>query len=206
MTNGPVRIRMARPDDLDIVYRICLLTADSGQDATSLVRDPKLPGYVWAAPYVLLEPSLAFVAEDDEGVAAYVLGALDTRAFEQLLEHDWWPGLRRSVPERDGADYLSPLEQIATQDIHHPWITPDEVVSRFPSHLHIDLLPRLQGRGIGGQLMGTMMSSLRSQGSTGVHLVVAPGNRRAVGFYRHLGFGEFPSTDVLIFTMDLTGQ
>ena len=57
-----MRIRPARPDDLDDVYRICLLTADNGRDATSLVRDPKLPGYVWAAPYLMFEPSLAFVA------------------------------------------------------------------------------------------------------------------------------------------------
>jgi ribosomal protein S18 acetylase RimI-like enzyme len=198
-----LRIRPARPDDLDDVYRICLLTADSGQDATPLVRDPKLPGYVWAAPYVMFEPSLAFVAEDAEGVAAYVLGALDTRAFEERLERDWWPGLRPVVPERE--HYLSPLEQIATQDIHHPWLAPDDVVASFPSHLHIDLLPRLQGRGLGRRLMDTVLASLRDQGSPGVHLDVAPSNHRAAGFYRHLGFGEFPAAGLRVFTMDLSG-
>jgi ribosomal protein S18 acetylase RimI-like enzyme len=196
-----VDIRLTRPDDLDDVYRICLLTADNGQDATPLVRDPKLPGYVWAAPYLKFEPSLAFVAEDAEGVAAYVLGALDTRAFERRLERDWWPGLRPVVPERE--HYLSPLEQVATQDIHHPWLAPDEVVASFPSHLHIDLLPRLQGRGLGRRLMETMASSLRAQGSPGAHLDVSPANHRAAGFYRHLGLGELPATGPRIFTMDL---
>ena len=64
------RIRPHQPDDLDDLYRICLQTADNGQDATSLFRDPKLPGHVYVAPYVTPEPSLAFVAEDRGGLAA----------------------------------------------------------------------------------------------------------------------------------------
>jgi hypothetical protein len=37
-----VRIRPYRPSDLDALYRICLLTGDEGQDATSLFADPHL--------------------------------------------------------------------------------------------------------------------------------------------------------------------
>jgi hypothetical protein len=59
----PVRIRGYRPEDLGELYRICLLTADSGQDGTALFRDPRLPGAVFVGPYVTFEPSLAFVAE-----------------------------------------------------------------------------------------------------------------------------------------------
>jgi len=51
MSSEPFRIRRAEPRDIDALYEICLLTADSGVDATALYSDRKLPGYVWAAPY-----------------------------------------------------------------------------------------------------------------------------------------------------------
>jgi len=52
-------IRPYRDSDLDDLYRICLLTGDAGQDATSMFDDPRILGDVWAAPYGLFEPSLA---------------------------------------------------------------------------------------------------------------------------------------------------
>ena len=107
MNSEPVRIRLYQPDDLDDLYRVCLLTADNGGDATALFRDPKLPGHVYAGPYAIFEPSLAFVAEDTAGVGGYVVAALDSQAFEQRLERDWWPALRRDYADLpDILDYL----------------------------------------------------------------------------------------------------
>lgn len=207
MSSDPVHIRPCRPDDLDDVYRICLLTADNGQDATSLYRDHRLPGLVYAGAYATLEPSLAFVAEDPAGVCGYVLGALDTHAFEHRLERDWWPALRAAYPEPDPGASLSAPERFAINGIHHPWRTADDLARRFPSHLHIDLLPRRQGHGIGRQMMATMTATMRAHGSHGVHLLVSVGNDKAAGFYRHLGLTRFPAAaDVNIFTMDLGNQ
>jgi ribosomal protein S18 acetylase RimI-like enzyme len=206
MTAESPRIRPYQPGDHDDVYRVCLLTADEGRDATPILRDPLLPGHVWAGPYITLEPSLAFVAEDAEGVAGYVLGALDTRDFEQRAERDWWPPLRAAYPPEPQAvtDSLAPLEQVALQGIQHSWVTPDELVTPFPSHLHIDMLPRLQGQGTGRRLMATLIAALRERGSRGLQLGVARGNERAAGFYEHLGFTEIPSEHIRTFTLDLT--
>lgn len=210
VNSEPARIRPYQPDDLAELYRICLQTADNGQDGTSLFRDPRLPGHVYAAPYAIFEPSLAFVAQDAGGVGGYIVAALDSQAFGQRLERDWWPALRASHPEpsQDLARGLSPQEQFALHWIHHPSGTPDELASGFPSHLHINLVPRLQGQGTGRQLIATVISALRDQGSAGLHLHVRPGNRRAAGFYRHVGFAELPADDVHVFTMtfaDLAG-
>jgi ribosomal protein S18 acetylase RimI-like enzyme len=204
VNSEPARIRPYQPDDLDELYRICLRTADNGQDGTSLFRDPRLPGHVYAAPYALFEPSLAFVAQDAGGVGGYIVAALDSQAFEQRLERDWWPALRASHPEpsQDLAKGLSQQEQFALHWIHHPLGTPDELARGFPSHLHINLVPRLQGQGIGGQLIATVISALHDQGSHGLHLHVRPANQRAAGFYRHVGFAEFPADDVRVFTMN----
>jgi len=207
----PVSIRPYLPSDLDDLYRICVQTAENGEDATDLFRDPKLPGHVYMAPYVTFEPSLAFVAEDASGVGGYVVAARDSRAFEQRLKDSWWPVLRASYPEPppEVAEALPAAERDALNAIHHPWDTVDELASRFPSHLHIDLLPHLQGRGMGRQLIESLVTALREQGSPGLHLIVGDDNQKAVGFYRHVGFDEVPAAyldpalGLHIFIMDL---
>jgi ribosomal protein S18 acetylase RimI-like enzyme len=201
----PDAIRPYRPDDLEDLYRVCLQTANNGGDATDLFEDPKLPGHVYAAPYALFEPSLAFVAEDMSGVGGYIVAALDSRAFGERLERDWWPALRDSHPEPAPglAEVLSLPQRQALHNIHHPSGRHDTLAERYPSHLHIDLVPRLQGRGLGRQLIATLVSALRDHGSPGVHLLAGRNNKRAAGFYRHVGFAELPATDVHIFAMDL---
>jgi ribosomal protein S18 acetylase RimI-like enzyme len=205
MDGTQAHIRPYRPADIDALYQICLLTGDSGQDATSLYRDPKLLGHCFAAPYGLFEPSLAFVAEDAAGVAGYIVGALDSQDFEKRLERDWWPCLRARYPEPPpGIPFQrwTPDQRMAYV-IHHPWRTPDELAARYPSHLHINLLPRLQARGYGRQLIQAFTAALRDQGSQGVHLHVTPGNDRAASFYRRVGFTQLPATDGYLFGMDL---
>jgi ribosomal protein S18 acetylase RimI-like enzyme len=209
MADDHVRIRAYQLADLDDLYRVCLRTADSGQDATTLFGDPMLPGHVFAAPYAILEPSLAWVAEDAAGVAGYVLGALDTQAFEQRLEREWWPALRARYPDPRQLPGARPApEQLCLQAIHQPFTAGQKLVSRYPSHLHIDLLPRLQGRGLGRRMINTLFGALRAAGSCGVHLHVSRTNERAVRFYRHVGMAELPaaglpSAGALVFTMAL---
>ena len=98
--------------------------------------------------------------------------------------------LRAQYPEPPAShpvDQWTP-EQAKAHLIHHPWVTPDELVSRYPSHLHIDLVPRLQSGGHGRRLISTLADALRRRGSRGVYLAVRPTNVRAIGFYRHVGF------------------
>jgi len=204
MAGDPALIRPYQPADLDDLYRICGQTADNGQDATAFFGDPMLPGHVFAAPYAIFEPSLAWVAEDPAGVAGYVLGALDTRAFEERLERDWWPALRARYPDRRRlAGHPTEPERLVLQGIHQPFIADPALVSRYPSHLHIDLLPRLQGRGFGRGLIETLLAALRANGSRGVHLHVGRANERAAGFYRHVGLTELPADGARIFAMEL---
>jgi ribosomal protein S18 acetylase RimI-like enzyme len=43
--------------------------------------------------------------------------------------------------------------------------------------------------------MDLQISALRERGSPGVHLNVNAANRRALGFYRHLGFTELHANE-----------
>jgi ribosomal protein S18 acetylase RimI-like enzyme len=186
-------IRPAGSGDLDAVYEIALLTGDNGADATALDDDPRLVGHIYAAPYLALSPELAFVVEDAEGVAGYIVGARDTRAFDALLEDGWWPKLRAQYADPTGTDPAGwSADQRRMWLIHHPYRTPEKVVDGFPSHLHINLLPRLQGQGAGKRLMDTLLKALRRQGSPGVHLGTGDANRRARRFYEIYGFQTLP--------------
>ncbi len=184
-------IRGYRPSDLRALYEVCLQTGDSGRDATAQFRDPDLLGHVYAAPYGVFEPALAFVAEDGAGVGGYCLGALDSRAFEQRLERDWWPALRQRYPEPDaaGRGRWTRDEQV-TDKIHHPWEVDEDLMADYPSHLHIDLLPRFQGGGNGRQLIELQLAALRDRGSRGVHLGARARNVHGQGFFSHMGFSS----------------
>lgn len=178
-------IRPVRPDDLDAVYEIAHRTGAAGEDATGLIEDRRLVGELWAAPYVTLEPEHAFVLVDADDVpVGYVLGALDSVAFEERCEREWWPALRERHPRTPDGDRLDDL-LIAL--IHDRWPRDPEVEGPYPSELHIDLLPVAQGSGWGRRMMATVLRSLRAAGSPAVHLGTSAANTRAVGFYEHLG-------------------
>ena len=183
-------IRPYQPADLPDLYRIALLTGDSGADATAMYRDPDLVGHHYAAPYGVLSPQTAFVAEDAEGVCGYIVGALDTRAFEARMEAEWWPTLRARLPAPSGPPDTWTPDQRLIQLIHRPPRTPRRLNEPYPSHLHINLLPRLQGQGMGKQLMDRWLATVRGMGSPGAHLGVSGANARAIRFYQAYGMTE----------------
>lgn len=195
-----IALRWAQPTDLDALYDVCLRTGDAGDDATALLHDGRLYGHLYAAQYLRFEPRCALVAEADGAVAGYALAALDTATFEARLEAEWWPALRAQYPlPGDGTD----LDRHLIAQIHHPSPTPAALTQRYPSHLHIDLLPHLQGRGVGRAMMQMLLERLRELGSGGVHLGVDPRNERALGFYEHLGFTRHHDDRVVLFTRRL---
>ena len=204
-------IRAFWPSDLDDLYRICLATGAGGDDASGLYRDPKLIGHVYAAPYANLSPPTVFVVEDADGVGGYIAGVPDTRDFEARLEAEWWPALRRIYPDPSGTPRAGwSGDELMSYKIHHPDRTAEKIVEPYPSHLHINLLPRLRGHGIGRQLMMRWLATVRDTGSRGAHLAVGSANRRAIRFYRACGFHELerpsrPEPAAVWFAIDLRG-
>jgi GNAT superfamily N-acetyltransferase len=187
-------LRPYQPGDLDALYAIALATGDSGQDAAGLYRDARLLGHIYAAPYAVIAPETVFVATDGQGIGGYIAGVADTRAFEARLEAAWWPRLRRTYPEPSATDLESGLDHRRIRAIHHPTRAPEPIVARYPAHLHINLLPRMRGRGIGRALMERWLQTVRDLGAGGVHLAVGASNTRAIRFYCACGFTELPVT------------
>ena len=183
-------IRAARRADLPALYDVVLKTANNGGDATALHRLPDVQGDVYLGPYVTLEPDFAFLLADDQGTAGFVVGARNSRAFEARLERDWWPQIRRKYEDAASADLL-PDDRRILGLIDTPHQAPEAILQDYPSHLHIDILPRQQGKGNGRKLIETLFDALAAAGSPGVHLFVGARNHPAIAFYRHVGFDEF---------------
>ncbi len=183
----PLRIRAARAEDAAALDDICIRTGDAGGDATALYAHPDLLADVYLRPYLLLSPDLAFVvAGDDDVPLGYVVGVADTAAFEAACEDRWWPLVRERHPQGSAAP--GTRDAALVQLVHEPRRTDPDVATRFPAHLHVDLLPVAQGGGHGRALLERLFAALREREVPGVHLGVGAANARARAFYHHLGF------------------
>ena len=97
MADSDFSIRRATPSDRAAMLRVCLLTGDAGSDGSARYpRDPCAPGKRWVAPYVDLEPELAFVlVSADDTVVGYTLAALETGRFHARMQAEYLPALRQ---------------------------------------------------------------------------------------------------------------
>lgn len=186
----PITLRPFRPQDLDALYAISLATGHRGGDAAHLCEDPRLIGHIYSAPYGRLEPDMALVAEDGHGVAGYVVGVIDTVRWDDRLERDWWPALRgRYADPGDPSPAWTP-DQRRAHMIHHPYRTPAEVTGPYPGHLHMNLLPRAQRRGVGSALLAAWFDLARERGARGVHVGVNGANTGGLQFWAARGFTD----------------
>lgn len=185
--------RATRIDDLPAVYRIC---HQNGLPDDGSERSPELLGHVYVGPYLVAPGTRSIVVVDDEGVGGYLLCARDTRAHEAWVEEHWLPGLRTDLPlghPRSHAD------QEIVELLHSPELAPDDVAEEYPAHLHIDLLERLRGRGLGSTLIEDLCAQLADEGVRGIHLNVGTDNEGAIRLYRRLGFADVGRGDTSLY-------
>jgi GNAT superfamily N-acetyltransferase len=190
---GQLPLRPYRDSDLEAIYDICVRTGDNGGDATGKFEFPRLLADIFAAPYVYLEPSLAFVLPDDgDRPVGYVLGTANTAGFVRAYRDKWLPRLASRYP--------APKADVPARDawmleaFHRPERMLLTGADDFPAHLHIDILPSHQGTGNGRRLIDRFVDAAGIAGASGVHVTVAVANARAHGFYQRVGFKPLPIT------------
>ncbi len=180
-------IRQYKKSDLPRLYEICLKTGDSGKDATELYKDPMLLGNFYSAPYAVIHPELTFILTDNDIPIGYILGTNDSVLFQQRTEKDWFPLLRIKYPFPDESDNTTDAKIIRL--IHKGYIPRPELIS-FPAHLHIDILPEGQGKGMGKKLIETFCNKLIEMKVPALHLEVGKRNTDAIKFYEKIGFHQ----------------
>jgi ribosomal protein S18 acetylase RimI-like enzyme len=182
-------IRPYRPEDRAAVRRICFATGFLGDPADGYWRDAESFADVWSGYYTDREPESAFVAVEGGEVVGYLLGCVDSRRAPSpraAVARQLW---RRQLLLRPGT---AGFFWRAFADVLREPSAPsgDLADPRFPSHLHIDLLPPARGRGAGRALMEAWLERLRSLGSPGCQLGTFAENTAAVRFFERMGFAR----------------
>ncbi|MDQ1710491.1 MAG: hypothetical protein QOG49_1876 [Frankiaceae bacterium] len=194
---GPV-LRPYRDSDRADLYDVCVRTADNGGDARGKYDTDRLMGDLFAMPYAVLEPHLAFVLEDAAHVVGYVVGTADTIAFAAAWRARWIPALEDVYTPTDGPPATDTDSMLSLHFNPELMIVP--ALADYPAHLHIDLLPQYQRRGFGRSMMDTMLAALHAAGAPAVYVAMLTANVPARAFYDRLGFHELDVPDPGVLT------
>ena len=184
-----VEVRPYDPADRDGLVAL-FDAAGAGAPGAEVWGHSRSLGEVYLTPYLDLEPESAFVAVVDGQLAGYLVGCVDDAAFpgeeertravirkyglyrrresRRFFVRAAWDGLLLKARRVPTATELSDL--------------------RWPSHLHIDLLPVARGTGAADGVMNLWFDRLRAVGSPGCYLGTTAENTRAVAFFERMGF------------------
>lgn len=183
------KIRNAEIKDLPEMENICLVTGAAGSDASHLYNNKKLIAQIYCTPYVLYDttPCLVVVDEDDKA-HGYIIGCFNTERFYHWVNTEYFPTIDLSGENKTPAE--ENLKSLIQRGVH---VT--EVELEYPAHLHIDLLPTLQGQGMGRKLMEAFFTILRENGVKKLSLGMSKENIGAFHFYQKLGFSIIKNED-----------
>ena len=182
-----VAIRPYEPRDRSEVRAVCHATGFMGEPADWYWRDRESFADACTAYYTDREPESSFVAVRDDRVVGYLLGCVDTARAPSMAEVSTRLVLRRGLLLRPGsAGFFWRALFDALRDRGVP--SGELRDARWPSHLHINLLPEARGVGAGAALMRAWLDRLAGMRSPGCHLETFAENRDAIAFFGRLGF------------------
>lgn len=174
-------LRPPTPSDLGSLGGVAYATGFFGDSAERYFPDPQLFALLWVWPYLHGGGGAAsLLAEDRSGACGYLLGS--------------GPGYGRALAEAAALGlYGTALGRYRPRNWRYPLRllrshVPDAGAA-YPVHLHLNLLHRARGQGLGNALLEAHLSRLRAAGVPGVQLSATTENRAALGLYRKHGFG-----------------
>lgn len=193
-----VIIRKAKKSDIKDIVHVCYKTGYMGEDCIGHFSDEKLFGYLFSQYYPQHEPEHSFVADDNGRVVGYILGSPDTDLQGKRFMAKMVPKIILRMflytSMRYNKDFRMFLKEAAVGITYlklpkNPKNMPHEKINQnFPAHLHIDILEEYQRQGIGGKLIHAYISHMRKLGVKGIHLGTSEKNKKAVPFYKKMGF------------------
>lgn len=126
--------------------------------------------------YLEKEPENCFVAVDEsDKPIGYIYGVKDYDIYQENFSE-----YINAVAEIENRRFLA---EALTEMYDHAIYKKD-----YPAHLHIDILPDYQSKGIGSKLIKTFCDNLKEQNVKGVMLIVGTDNDGARRFYERNGF------------------
>ncbi len=166
-------IRQYQPKDKENVRFVCL---NSDGPCKSSKRGINFELAVYCDYYIENEPENCFVATDENDKAiGYIISTENFDNFKEIYLKDYYTRIRKwEYRRRESA-----LRAIASQEKYK---------KEYPAHLHIDILPEYQHKGLGKKLMDTLCDNLCKKDVKGVMFTVWHKNYNAINFYEKYGF------------------
>lgn len=187
------KIRKCTHDDLAEIADICYKTGFMGEDLTGNGRfnDKILFSYLFCVYYPIYEIDNCFVALDktEDNIIGYIIGSENTFKQEEAFMRKMIPKIALRMctytiffhPESFKAVLLF-MRGLDLKDIK------GTVYSKYPAHLHINILPEYQKLGIGSALLKTFELHMKNKKVSGIHIWTSNQNIKAVPFYRKHGY------------------
>lgn len=164
-----ISIRSYKSSERGQVQAICIATASDPAFQRKEMQELMLTAF--CNYYIEKEPQNCFVAADGEKIVGYILCTENSAVWAELFRKEY-------IPEE------SPMKAFYQGTIS----TPMKYAEKYPAHLHIDILPEYQRKGIGMQLMDALTAYLKFKGVPGLMLSVASDNEKGIHFYEKYGF------------------
>lgn len=172
------------------------LRAGQGSPTESLWGHPESEARIYLEPYMDHEPDSLFLAESDGELLGYLTGCVDSDTFpsedrriaDAIRAH-------RLILHRQPALFFARSAFDAVRAVVRRTPSAGEIHDpRWPSHLHINVVPEARGTGAADGLMECWFERLRSAGSPGCYLQTLVENTRAVRFFQRMGFTPHGAT------------
>jgi ribosomal protein S18 acetylase RimI-like enzyme len=194
-----IEVRPYDVADRDELVDVVFEAAGEGAPSSEVWGHHASLAEVYLTPYLDLEPASVFVVTVDGRPAGYLAGCVDESAFPSEEERTSaairkyrlfrMPGPRRFLVRAKIDTALLRLRRVPIAgELSDP---------RWPSHLHIDLMPAARGTGAATRLMELWFERLRSVGSPGCYLQTSAENHRAVAFFERVGFERYGDNPVV---------
>ncbi len=187
-----ISIQDYKPKYRNQVIDICWKTGYMGDDAKPHFPDRYLFGLLFCLYYTDYEPENCFVAIDtnSDKAVGYILSSLDSEIQEENFN-------KKIIPKIIFRMFSYSIWRY-NQSFRIVWgwrklqddsaLDKKTILSKYPSHLHIDVLDEYQRQGIGASLINNLENHLKVNGSKGVHLGTSSYNSKALPFYEKMGF------------------
>ncbi len=168
-------IRPYQEKDKEDVRFICLNSEGPNPDSQAVQR---FVLKTYCDYFIEQEGENCFVAVDEnDKTIAYVICAENYDKYYECFIREYLPRFKK-------------YDLIFRYKAKHSADSQRKYKAEYPAHLHIDVLPEYQRRGLGSQLVDTLCAHLKAKGISGVMLTTGPDNERGRNFYRKYGFTE----------------
>jgi len=185
-----VKIRKFQAQDRGAVRQIAHDTALMGEPASLFFEGQEVISDAFSLYFTDYEPGSCFVAEINDQVVGYLIGAKNKIAAERVLNRQialplFFKALKNGIflSIKNLGFIFSCLVDLLKNGMHTP-----DFNSEYPATFHLNIKDGFRGRDIGARLVNTYLDYLKIERVPGVHLATM--SDRAANFFAAQGFRQ----------------